>query len=124
MLSTYASVNFIYKYALSDKVSIFPYMGLNFKINTYGRLFGRSKYEIVSEGVIIEEVDEKFDINIFDEKEFETDAFRRFQIGWRIGGGFNFNKFYISANYGKDFNGLHENINLLPNVTVTLGLDF
>ena len=124
MLSTYASVNFIYKYALSDKISIFPYMGFNFKMNTYGRLFGRSKYKIEYEGVIIEEVDEKFDINIFDEKEFETDAFRRFQIGWHIGGGFYFNKFYISANYGKDFNNLHETISLLPNATVTLGFDF
>jgi len=119
MLSTNASVNFMYKYALSNKIFIFPYMGLNFKINTYGRFFGR--YVYVYDEVTIE--DEEFTVDIFDKEEM-GEAFRRFQIGWHIGGGFYFNKFYISANYGKNFNDLSETMTLLPNAKITLGFDF
>lgn len=85
MFSLNVPVNFGYKFAFGENNGIFPFVGLTFR----GNIFGQLKYDDES-------------INVFDEDEV-GDAWKRFQIGWQIGVGANFNTFFVGASYGTDF---------------------
>lgn len=79
VLSIGVPVNIAYKINLNDAIALTPYTGVNFKVNALGKWGGESI----------------FDKDVLDAK--------RFQMGWQIGAGVNFNAWYVGLEYGLDF---------------------
>lgn len=88
-------VNFVYRFNITEGVSIDPYAGLNFKLH-------------FSERMRYDDEDETGKwISVFDDG---ADAMRskdatwnRFQMGWQIGVGLNYEKYYLGVQVGTDF---------------------
>lgn len=105
MFSVNIPVNFGYKFVINDQFSLYPYVGVNFRVNAFGT------YKNEGESY-----------NIFDKKEM-GEAFNRFQAGWQIGVAFNFNKFMLAGSYGQDFTEISKKVKLsMP--SITLGYNF
>ena len=95
-------VNFAWKFAINDKFSVKPFVGLNFK----GNLYGSTKVGVNYDGKDIDET-----ANWYDKDDMGDDGvFRRFQMGWHIGAGVQYSSFYVGINYGTDFVKIHKNI--------------
>lgn len=101
MLSATIPVNFGYKYAFNEKLSIFPFVGLTARVN----ILGQQKVKATLEYDGDEETEEE-KVNLFDKDDMGGSKYtwKRFQIGWQIGATLNINKFAITASYGSDFN--------------------
>lgn len=107
-------VNLAYKYSIpNSNVTIVPYIGVNFR----GNIIGKQKLSYngdlgdFSESELWEAMEEKYGIkqesNMFDKDDVGKDAqWKRIQMGWQIGVGFNYNKLYLGVGYGKDFTEL------------------
>lgn len=135
LFSMNVPVNLAYKFSLTNSsLSITPYLGINFR----GNIIGKSKHKLAdglgkdsyyeSEKEFWEEYEEdgvKQEINYFDKKETGSkDAtWKRFQMGWQIGVGLNYNKLYIGVGYGKDFTELCKKIKIAT-TSITLGYNF
>lgn len=92
-------VNFAYKFNLSDAIALTPYTGINFKVNALGK-WG--------------------DANIFDEEVLDA---KRFQMGWQVGAGVNFNAWYAGLEYGLDFIKIAKNVST-SSLSVKVGYTF
>jgi opacity protein-like surface antigen len=114
MYSVNIPLNIGYKYAINEGFSIFPYAGISARGNISGKL-------VASLGSEEESVD-IFDKDEMEDLEFKT--FKRLQIGWQIGFGVNFNRLYLSASYGGDFNEVAEELKLSTAPSITLGINF
>ncbi|MCM1503645.1 MAG: porin family protein [Muribaculum sp.] len=97
-MSLSVPVNVAYKFAVGEGMSIQPYLGLNLKLH----LVGKEKYEYDGESE---------SISVFDDDDMDGDAWKRFQLGWHIGAGFNYNKFYVGLSYGTDFIKIAKKVN-------------
>ena len=125
----------VYRFAATDKITIAPFFGPNFKFN----LLGKEKFEYEDYGKEIER-----EINFFkdDKENMQSDKYtaKRFQFGLNLGVGFVFNKFYLGYRfqpdltkyrqgsvwdedrYGKDYK---RNIDAKTKAhIITLGIDF
>lgn len=91
-MSLSVPVNLAYKLSFGNgDFSILPYLGLNFR----GNILAKQKFEGDGE-------DETIDL--FDKDDVGKDeAWKRFQLGWHIGAGFNYKQFYLGLSYGTDF---------------------
>lgn len=106
-------VNFGYKYAVNEKFSIYPYIGVNFRINAIGKIKLEAEYDGDS-------ASESLDLFSKDDM---GEAWKRFQAGWQIGVAFNINKFTIAGSYGQDFTEISKKVKLsMP--SITLGYNF
>lgn len=96
-------INFGYKFVFGDNNGIFPYVGLSLR----GNILGNYKEDGES-------------YNAFDEDEVgEGFKLNRFQIGWHIGVGANFNTFFIGASYGTDFSEIIDGGKVaMPSLTI------
>ncbi|WP_221658101.1 outer membrane beta-barrel protein [Bacteroides salyersiae] len=134
LMSANIPVNVIYKFTLANKkISFLPFAGINFR----GNIIGKSKYELTEfeEGKNNTEKDfwkkyedssdKKQETNNFDKKETgsKNDTWKRFQAGWQIGLGINFNQLYIGVSYEKDFNELYKKAKL-SSTSITIGCSF
>lgn len=90
ILSFAIPANISYKLQFTDAMSLQPYVGLNFKVNASGKM----KYDGEDWGDV-----------------FSDGDWKRFQMGWHIGAGMNFNKFYVGLSYGTDFIKIVEKTN-------------
>ena len=92
-------VNFVYRFTINSEFSIQPYTGINFKFNgTMSYKAGKNSYNLFN---TIEN-----DFGIADDvKDVMTysGGGRRVQMGWQIGIGVNWNKWYAGMEYGIDF---------------------
>lgn len=88
-------VNYTYKFAIGDGMSIAPYLGVNFKVHA----MARKKYEYD------DDIEERDWNNIFskDDMVSKDNTWNRFQMGWQLGIGLNVKAFYIGLQYGTDF---------------------
>lgn len=113
-------VNIAYKIAFQNSnISVTPYTGLALKANLLGNYTVKAE---VSDGYDSE--DEEETSSFFDKDEVGKDLlWDRVQLGWNIGAGVNFNKFYLGFNYGVDLTGLAKKISS-SNYAVTLGYTF
>lgn len=128
-------VNLAYKLSLGN-VSIIPYVGINFKIN----LLAKAKYSLEdsddlnsiydSEDEYWESLEEREDrnlqeLNLFDKKDTgsKDSQWKRFQMGWQIGVGLDYNKLHVGIGYGKDFMELYKKTKTSA-VAITLGYNF
>lgn len=106
-------VNLAYKFNVNESFSIQPYLGLNFKFNVLAKKktsidVDDSEVQDAIDDLTDKEFTEKFyalrDASMFDKDDVGKDAaWKRFQMGWHIGVGFNYNAFNFGISYGTDF---------------------
>ena len=82
-----------------NKMSITPYLGLNFRVNLAGNL----KYTY--DDVYVTDED-SYKVNLFDEDDMDDSAVKRFQIGFNCGVGFTYAKYSLGVGYTTDFSSL------------------
>ena len=115
MMSLTAPVNLVYKYALSEEVSILPYAGVYLR----GNLFGKYKTETSYDGET-----ESTKLDLFDEKDMGKDGvYKRLQLGWQIGVGSHYNNIALRLSYGKDFSEIAKKTKVAT-TTMSVGLNF
>ncbi|MDE6190576.1 MAG: PorT family protein [Muribaculum sp.] len=87
-------VNFVYRFNITEGVSIDPYVGLNFKLH-FSERFKDGDGE-----------DDKW-MSVFDDGEDAMDGkdytWNRFQMGWHVGVGVNYERYYLGVQVGTDF---------------------
>lgn len=92
-------VNFVYRFNITEGVSIDPYVGLNFKLHFTDKYKETYKDEDGEES-------SKW-ISFFDDGEDAMDGkdytWNRFQMGWHVGVGVNYEKYYLGVQVGTDF---------------------
>lgn len=106
-------VNFVYRIGVGENMWVSPYVGLNFKLN----LVGKIKKDVDFSSNLPSEYNDKINEalaeyntdwrNVYsDSKEDmgdEDSTWNRFQMGWHIGCGFQYSKYYIGVQWGTDF---------------------
>lgn len=137
LFSLNVPVSLAYKLSFNKRVSLTPFVGLNFrgnvsasskwKFNDFEEDFGYRweseedfwKYQEENETGMREKTD------LCDKKETgNKDAtWKRFQAGWQIGVGFNYKHLYIGLSYGKDFNELCKKSKIAA-TRISLGYNF
>ena len=114
MLSLNIPINLLYRFNITDNVSISPYFGLDFRIN----LMGKNKYEVTYIGET-----ESEDWNLFDDEDMDNEAWNRFQAGWHIGVGVDYRAIHVGVEYGTDFSEIAEKTKFAT-TAITVGLNF
>lgn len=76
-------------YIPNSEISISPFLGLNFK----GNIIGTN------------------DVASDTQEWYDEGNYRRFQLGWNIGAGMNYKKFYVGLSYGTDFVQIAKKVN-------------
>lgn len=132
LFSLNVPVNLVYKFEIpNSEISIVPYVGINFKGNIIGKrkLNYTGDLEGISESDLWEAMEDEYGIkqetNMFDKEEAggKDAQWKRFQIGWQIGVGLNYNKLYVGISYGKDFTELCKKTKVAT-TSITLGYNF
>ncbi len=101
-------VNFTYKFPFAaNKMSISPYVGLNFKLNALAKM--KASVGGYSETV-----------SLFDKDTWDANVF---QMGWHIGANYQYSCFYAGLSFGTDFIRFAEDVNT-SNFAVTVGYCF
>ncbi|MCF0158742.1 MAG: outer membrane beta-barrel protein [Veillonella sp.] len=99
MLSLSVPINVSYRLRITDGIDIQPYTGINLKVNVLGDITytyeGQYHYDYYKESETKSWFDEEY-------------GAKRFQMGWQIGLGVNFKKFYLGLEYGLDFMNLYK----------------
>lgn len=112
MFSVNIPVNFGYKYQINDNIALFPYVGVNFRVNAFGKV--KEEWGDDSESYDVFKKDDMRDLELLG-----GDAWKRFQFGWQIGVALHANKFSVSASYGKDFSEIAKKVKVaMPSITV------
>jgi len=106
-------VNIAYSYNVNEDFAIKPYAGLNFKLH----LSGTMKDITERNG---QKDEDKY--NIFKKEDCDP-TWKRFQMGWHIGVGFQYKPLYLGISWGTDFIKPVEDINS-SNLSVALGYNF
>ena len=116
-------VNYVYRYAINDNMTLAPYVGLNFKLHLTAK--AKSKYVDPDDSANDEE-SEWF--NLFDKADmseaFEDEVdktLNRFQMGWHVGVGFQYKPFYVALQYGTDFLPLFSQDTLVGKAKINTG---
>lgn len=112
-LSFIIPINYVYSISIGNNMSVAPYLGINFKLNTLGRQKSKRLYDDPDEQ---DRWDDQVDDveygekgiedwkDIFSKKDVGRDGtWNRFQMGWQIGCGLNIDKLHIALQYGTDF---------------------
>lgn len=108
-LSVAPTCDFGYLFTPTSSISIFPYVGITTRLNLWGEeTWEDKKYE------------EEEDYDLFDSDEGDC---KRFQIGWRIGCDFQFNRFILGIGYGMDFSEFAEDTKI-SSFNVKVGVKF
>lgn len=131
-------VNLAYKFTFGD-VSLIPYAGLNFKLNLLGKMkFALDDSDDLPEGSSEEDLwddlkdynDFSQSTNLLDKKEMEDNlgadkdqVWKRFQMGWQIGVGLDYNNLHVGLGYTKDIMELCKKVKT-SSVMVSLGYNF
>lgn len=93
-------VNFVYRVGVGENMWVSPYVGLNFKLNL------STQYRNTWEPLEDDEKDPEW-INVYSDSEENMGhkdlTWNRFQMGWHIGCGFQYSKYYIGVQWGTDF---------------------
>ena len=121
-LSTKFPINLTYNWEISDNFTLIPYTGLTFRINVWGRgkytdedYYADDYYYYYND---YEDYVETGSHNLFGDE----GGCKRFQIGWQTGANFKFNKFYLGASYGTDFNKFTITGQKIQTTSITVGI--
>ncbi len=118
-------VNIAYKFAVG-KAYITPYTGITLKANILAKTsYSADDVESGYEDAVDKYMDENYeDVDRFDKKDVgKDDQWKRFQIGWQIGAGVDFNNYYVGLHYGLDFSEIAKKLKS-SNWAITLGYNF
>lgn len=102
-------VNLAYKFGVTDKFAIKPYVGINLKLH----MIGKATYS---------DDEDKISTNWFDKDDMDV-VFKRFQLGWHIGAAFHYNSVSLGVDYGTDFTQIAKKVSS-NTINVTLGYNF
>lgn len=92
-------ISYVWRFNVADNLSISPYAGLDFKFH----LLRQMKY-VAEERYDDEMEKEESDwVNVFDKDEIDEPGWKRFQMGWHIGVGFQYTRIHLGLQYGTDF---------------------
>ncbi|MBR5899578.1 MAG: outer membrane beta-barrel protein [Muribaculaceae bacterium] len=123
-------VSLAYKFQVKDKIAITPFAGVVLKCNllaeeTYDVELTKLAEESIYKEYLVEYLEDyKNDINYFDEENVGKDfVWNRFQVGWNIGVGVDFNRCYVGVSYGSDFTDLGKLVKS-SNWAISLGYNF
>lgn len=94
-------VNFVYRFNVTENISIDPYVGLNFKLNVVSKF----KDDYTSSDPEDNELGEWINLFNKDEKNMgdKDYTWNRFQMGWHVGVGCNYQRYYLGIQFGTDF---------------------
>ncbi|WP_295728281.1 outer membrane beta-barrel protein [uncultured Muribaculum sp.] len=139
-------VNFVYRFDMADGVSIAPYVGLNFKLHLTEKFktkidtnipesaleaAGYSKDDLESDWFSVLSKDDMAKCYDVEKDEADDLTWNRFQMGWHVGVGCNYQKYYLGVQFGTDFipaysysgDGYKPKVNT-TNLKVSLGYTF
>jgi len=102
LMSLTVPLNYVYKFQVADGIVLAPYAGFDFKVH----LVGKNKYEWKD---YRSGDTESESLDIFSKDDMGGDTFERFQMGWHIGVGAEWNSFYGGLEFGTDFLKLMDN---------------
>jgi len=88
-------VNVAWRFGITEDLSIAPYVGLNFKLHLMSRMKG--EYD----GADTEWIDVFSDSD--EDMGDKDETWNRFQMGWHVGVGFQYQPLYLGVQYGTDF---------------------
>lgn len=95
-------VNLVYKYEIPNSgITLAPYVGIYLRGNIIANT--EDEYTVSGKGINKSDSDETNWFNAIDDDEPGFGA-SRFNIGWNIGVGAEWNKLYVGIAYGSDFN--------------------
>lgn len=114
MLSVNLPINVLYRFNFTDDFSLSPYSGFDFRTN----VLAKNKYEEWDN-----DQRDSGDSSMFDEDEWGSDAWNRFQVGWHIGVGVDYRMLHCDMEYGVDFNDLAKYAHL-STFAITFGFNF
>ena len=100
LISASIPLRYIMHFAISDKMLIAPYAGVDFKFN----LLARGRTDFYEDDVHIN----RESLNYFCRHDMNDNRFNRFQLGWHVGLKYNYKKFHVSVAYGTDFMKLYK----------------
>jgi len=130
IMSISVPVNIAYKFNVTDGIAITPYTGINFRINLLATNDGHSMFGSDSddpEGRSLSRSNDDPDDGDWDEDwdDYYDMSARRFQMGWQIGAGVNFGKWYAGLEYGLDFIKFQKSANnTASRLNVSVGYTF
>lgn len=110
LFSLSVPVNVVYKFDLTDKVSIKPYTGLYLRLN----LMAKEKEESGYTGKTAKE-----SYNMFD----GDNGLKRVQLGWNVGVTLDYSRYNIGIGYALDFNEIEEE-SKFGTLSIRLGMNF
>jgi len=104
-------VNFVYRIGVGENMWVSPYVGLNFKLNLVTKT--KDKMELggdvdADDQKYVDEWNNKQEwVNVYSDSEkdmgHKDNTWNRFQMGWHIGCGFQYSKYYVGIQWGTDF---------------------
>lgn len=116
-------VSYAYRFQFKDDMSVTPYGGLDVRINLTGKtkqthkyLYykGSNKYSDLLQGEDSESYSWFNKDDVYDLSGVNDCSWRRFQLGWHIGGRFMYKRYFASLSYGSDLNSIfHYKRNIL-----------
>lgn len=119
-------VNFAYKFKVGKDFAITPYLGVVLKANIIAlRSYNFELTDAAIDDYGMDKADWDLDAtDYFSKKSVGKDnLWNRFQIGWNIGAGFDYKKFYFGLSYGTDFMQIAKRTST-SNYAITLGVNF
>lgn len=127
LLSFKVPVSFMYCWDVRENLSIIPQIGIDFRINAYGKwsvdLDSQLKDAIIQEYGLDFYNTNYSDKNIFDKDDVE-EPWNRFLIGSHFGANIQlYKKYIIGYTFGLDFNHIADGCNMKTNA-ITLGYRF
>lgn len=119
LLSVNVPVNVAYKFSFGDSgFSLTPFLGLNFRYNILRKAEGDLSFY---QGL---DWDNWWTYDSFDsDTSLYLGEWKRFQVGWQIGVGFNYKKLYVGISYGSDFSEIVKKTKA-HTTQISLGLNF
>ncbi len=130
-------VNFVYRFDVADNISLSPYVGINFKYNFVSKYKSKIDTNIPNSlldeaGISAKDLEGDW-MNMYDKKDMDGSEYtwNRFQMGWHVGVGCNYTRYYLGVQFGTDFipayseeyEGVKYKVNT-ANLKVSLGYTF
>lgn len=142
-------VNFVWRFNVADEITIAPYVGLNFKLHLTQKFkdkidtnipesaleaAGYKKSDLESDWYSVLSKDDMakyYGIEADDDIDASDFTWNRFQMGWHVGVGANYQRYYLGVQFGTDFipaysystKGYDAKVNT-ANLKVSLGYTF
>lgn len=115
-------VSYAYRFIFKDDIIITPYAGFDFRLNLSGKTKVTHKYFYKGNNIYTDSsyINDSENYSWFNKDEVNeisgvyNGSWSRVQIGWHIGGRFQYKKYFASLTYGTDMNSIfHYKKNIL-----------